>query len=607
MKFYCCMCHSVVESVHRHEVSADLHLQALSFPRLRDENLGIGAPLCCQHLVAHTPDTPAHELRFLVEQSILHSDFSDGTPVRKKRCLKPLQDRRDDLPNGSGSTMVCDSSTVSETAKSALTHPVYLYWMSVCAEIRKRDYKYVSRQQTQPDCWNPTELAETGFRFDSWLKTAAKKDSNNPAVLKCILGWMTRTQNSEPSSNNPRLPDSPEPPVGFSYVGAPAPYRIEPNLTGTRLSSSDLTSLHPLFCLFGRIPHLQPLTARAARSETELKSDRETMRFWLGFDDFDKFFEQLPATMTKVRTGRPSIWTPRYRVAVTLLWIRTGFTLKMLSFLSGRDAVTIRELIYGVLEEFHEWTETMVKLPSIPEWWSRTSEKFRIDFPNTLMFFVDGTVIETFSHKASVLRRCAYNPKHKIPSRTFTMVVDETGRIVLMSDITCGKFHDAKAWNISDFNAKLFKNYGRHDSTKRPSMANPIFAIGGDKAYPCIVIVTGWTVYVTKTAEETLLNGPRTEGFDDDLDDEMNEVGLLESESDDESDEAVLVVATATDETRVLTEKLAQYRAVVERTCRAMKCFTVLSNKQATSGDIRILRYIINVIGSIVNYNMMAK
>ena len=200
----------------------------------------------------------------------------------------------------------------------------------------------------------------------------------------------------------------------------------------------------------------------------------------------------------------------------------------------------------------------------------------------------------------------------------FFIVVTPTGRIVYISSIDTGNTHDSTSWNLAkafppwlvgmDKNKtceerkdnKTFisslkvekEGEGEEEEEKRYT-----FALGGDKAYPQILLPKGWSLYVTSTAGEKEAKKEANEGREKTTEERQANgmeipVFFRNGETDDEKK-------------RSMMPEIARPRGVVERVIGAMKRFMMLLNVPFLSQqDYRTLFMLVVVVAGITNDNL---
>jgi hypothetical protein len=112
-----------------------------------------------------------------------------------------------------------------------------------------------------------------------------------------------------------------------------------------------------------------------------------------------------------------------------------------------------------LLQKLKPWAETQVSLPSIPIWRALTSEELAKSYPNTLFFFVDGTVLKKWTSGDTKIARAEWNSKHNTSAYVFFVVVSSKGTIHCCSNVRLGSTHDHTHWKQAGMVDKLAKAY----------------------------------------------------------------------------------------------------------------------------------------------------
>lgn len=348
-----------------------------------------------------------------------------------------------------------------------------------------------------------------------------------------------------------------------------------------------------------RISELQapPSILRIALSKCKdpTQFTKETKN-WLGVADFQHFFSLIRPLLQSCGLNRPA-WHPFNFAECMMAWIRQGFRLKCVSYLlqPSRDVSTMKRALKNFLRELFPWALTQIRYPTLQQWKESHSPDILMTFPNRLFYFVDGTILEVWTPSDIAKNRNRYNTKHACPSISFFVVVDPMGRIVYLSPIGPGNYHDATAWNEAfEFPGHLMGKDGMLEIREEKKLITQleeqypkpwsigesefVLTVGGDKAYPEIDLPSGWNVFVTMTAEHQAIEKPKS------------------------SDSTYLI---NNDNRRKKSPELAKYRAVVERVIGAMKKFKILLNVEFIS-QIKddMLHKLLYLIAAIVNYNL---
>ena len=296
----------------------------------------------------------------------------------------------------------------------------------------------------------------------------------------------------------------------------------------------------------------------AARSRTFdkliLSSDPEDQKYWLGIADSTK----LSSGMNDISCG----WGHVKMLSVLLVWMRQGFTFKMLSALTQVSEQCLRDRVFEAIKKLEGWAKSQIIFPQVEVWRTLGPENLLKEYRDILFLFVDGTVVKIFTPSDIKSSRSFYNSKHGFCAWVFFAVVTPDGRIVYISDAREGSIHDKTHWNNSNIVDKLGANYKSIEGIK--------FAVGGDKAYPGLKRPDGWFSYVTMTAD------------DEDVDDGVV-VGV----------------------DYIKDPGIARFRSVVERTFVAMKRWKILENESLlTRLEYGELQRLILLIAALTNYQL---
>jgi hypothetical protein len=301
----------------------------------------------------------------------------------------------------------------------------------------------------------------------------------------------------------------------------------------------------------------------------------------------------------------------------SLVLLRVGFPMKVAQPMMEphRGGKCVRRVFNQTMEQLYPWALTQITLPTPTEWLAMNTEKLEKGFPNRLFFFIDGTILEVWRPKDIKRARSDFNAKHGCAAVSFFIVVSPTGRIVYISHLDTGNTHDSTSWNLAPafpptnvtkiaaekrtdgetFIMTLQKYYGVKGIAKtlQDIPLEVFFAIGGDKAYPFILLPNGWYLYVTASSSEEDAQKEAKEGQ------EATEKALGKLGGDrpvfNKDDEKM----------RNLTPDIARPRGVVERVIGAMKDFHLLLNVPFLSRqNYRKVVILIFVVAAITNYNL---
>jgi hypothetical protein len=121
------------------------------------------------------------------------------------------------------------------------------------------------------------------------------------------------------------------------------------------------------------------------------------------------------------------------------------------------------------------------------------------------------------------------------------------------------------------------------------------FSIGGDKAYPHILLPKGWSLFITMTSEE------------EESIQQANEANLRSMEVFEERNIRLptFLHTINGDAARHRTPEIARSRAVVERVINAIKDFLILTNIAFISKQkVHFVFKMVVIIAAICNYNL---
>jgi len=121
------------------------------------------------------------------------------------------------------------------------------------------------------------------------------------------------------------------------------------------------------------------------------------------------------------------------------------------------------------------------------------------------------------------------------------------------------------------------------------------FSIGGDKAYPHVLLPKGWSLFLTKTSEE------------EESIEQANEANKRSAEVFERCSQSqpTFVHTINGDLACHRTPEIAQSRAVVERVIKAIKAFLILMNISFLSQqEVHFVYKMIVVVAAICNYNL---
>lgn len=361
---------------------------------------------------------------------------------------------------------------------------------------------------------------------------------------------------------------------------------------------------HPILAIFAQLQQIDPPVQNIHDPMRDSAQVAERSIFWLGTSSFDRLWASLGWEDARQKTGPRAVFTLRERLALCLVWMRRGYTFNGLSKLCGLGRTQTTKICKKILKRLLPWARLQISFPSLETWAARQDPEFAARYPNTYMFFVDGTVIRIYSYSIPVLRRMSWNPKHKFASKTFTILVSADGGIVFVTPVTMGKVHDRDAWNMSGVSRKLIEAYVEQMREIRGG-ADISLAICGDKGYPDIAVPELWKLYLTKSAEKEAIQGGELRMFVDW--DENAELPpqpqflpeLLENNIFGPLPEFGFTKPGI--DGAFLDGKVAKWRSVVERVFASIKDFLILSCPDFTTWQDQNLEDVIFTVCAIIN------
>jgi hypothetical protein len=309
----------------------------------------------------------------------------------------------------------------------------------------------------------------------------------------------------------------------------------------------------------------------------------EQRRLFLGVDNIEELWSQVKEYLSEGKRGPKATFSRLEQLAVTLIWMRRGFPKAVLSAMCCMSDTRINDIVTDVYLKLQFWVKRMVRLPEIEDWSLSTPQIFRKSYPNTLFFFVDGTILEIFQSNLMVVNRDFWNPKHKIVSITFTILVTPDGRIVYVSQTYPGKHHDRKVWFDSGINQALVKKYWRTMLKLKAQEDAPILAIGGDKGYIGLVIPEQWRLYITKSAAK-VADDIESRSWDDVKKPRVNMQDCSVTEKEGlQSTTHHFMIGKVEGKMQQYPGGLAEHRSMVERTFADLKDWQLLHNRYFTT------------------------
>lgn len=202
----------------------------------------------------------------------------------------------------------------------------------------------------------------------------------------------------------------------------------------------------------------EEMKVNIVRSNTTAPIDKMikpgTSHTWYGLPNFDEFYNSVLSFLKPYHTRSTNCeyyqntWRMLQR---TLIQLRNGFRLTIaLALLEPTKSKTFfKKMFSHTINCLYEWALTQISLPHASEWVGMNTERLDTQYPGHLFFFVDGTVIPIYSPKDFQLQKKAYNSKHGFCAYSFFIMVAPNGRVVYVSLVNWGSFHDATAWNTA--------------------------------------------------------------------------------------------------------------------------------------------------------------
>jgi hypothetical protein len=324
----------------------------------------------------------------------------------------------------------------------------------------------------------------------------------------------------------------------------------------------------------------------------ERLSYEENLRALTGLNDADEVIALLLTYWERDPRGQKGSYAREEWLFLFLMWFWNGWTKKWLALFCRLDNTTVGSKMMEILKAVFSWARGSFELPDLDSWDRSTSARFKEVFPNTLAFYVDGTVVPIFKPYNNEAQKKAFNGKHKLHALVFTILVTENGRIVWVSSTDLGNTHDATAWNKSDICKALIDKYSEFSTD--PNC--PQFIIGADKAYPRVYLPGGWKVVVTKTARDFLKRAGEEEILP--IHNRLPDV--------DPSNMDPNTSRSAEGNSSVISATIAEFRSNVERTFAVIKKWKILLSKYATAVVDRVRAHqLIVTVCALANRNII--
>jgi hypothetical protein len=235
----------------------------------------------------------------------------------------------------------------------------------------------------------------------------------------------------------------------------------------------------------------------------------------------------------------------------------------LLGLFCAVNATTVGRWLAAVEDALQAWAADQVQLLSADAW-ETDCECLPEVFGDSLVLFVDGTVIYTEQPHDVTLQRQFYSTHKHAWGWQFFILVTPTGRIVHVSDVNPANIHDSAQFNASGVVQKLADAYGHEVANKYIECA-----IGGDKAYPKIARPPGWRVFVTMSAG---------------------------ANAEDEAIDGVFDAATT-----IMDPGIAGARSVIERVFARIKKYAIVE-KPTSLRDDKHTEKVIRLVAALVNW-----
>lgn len=263
----------------------------------------------------------------------------------------------------------------------------------------------------------------------------------------------------------------------------------------------------------------------------------------------------------------------------------------------------------------------------------RASGKFCDDFPNTLVYHVDGTVLPVYASSCIRISKAMYNSKHDTQAWQVFVLCSQTGRIVYLSTIEGGKCHDKTHWEKDNVTKLLYEAYRDDDAYEKGKFISEEIdeqgvttqvtyqcMIGGDKAYRDTCLPEGWKLKITKTGENHDIRGEQ-DAHDNGIPFYAQLAGKKRKNKQCEAEgsngakkrskmsvaresraEELGVPVASIEDSQTFDPTIACYRSVVERVMMALKRWRVLvTNYHLT---MQRVEDIVQAVASLTNYQL---
>jgi hypothetical protein len=554
---FCTLCQRRLQGTSYHLVNNALLKMLNEIPSYREAKLEIGARVCCSHFRQHDNCSTAGNL-IPIPYVGAYEHWEMLPPVTRKRKL----------PSESSST-VASSSTTSFN----LGFGSWIYSL--------RSFSYDLFQWNRPEKRKLTADKEAAISGDSLIQVFHPHSVPAPPT-SVMVGHVMIDGNHDPErltmDRMRRENESIREELTLANRKIQDLERVVEASTQAITEKDDqLQQFQREYALnqsfFGAIWNEyeeKRLAKQVPHPEARIVEEfAEFSRFWTGLEDADEIINEIIEKWTRDARGKTSALKREQWVLLFLIWLRQGFTKKMLAMMCGQNRSAVTKKMNKILESLSEWTAEQIQLPSLEEWIASTTPAFKEKFPNIASFFIDGTFVPIFKPYNNEMQKKAYNGKHRLHSWVFSILVTCDGRIVWLSRPELGNQHDATAWNIDTGVNKLRDKYATISTTYPKSPATPQLIIGGDKAYPRIRLPGGWKVVLTKTAKDAVggIERVEAEAIANLRPPNMNAASILQAEG----------------TSSVISSGIAEFRSIVERTFQVVKRWNILQSKFATS------------------------
>lgn len=260
---------------------------------------------------------------------------------------------------------------------------------------------------------------------------------------------------------------------------------------------------------------------------------------------------------------------------LTLLVLRNGMSFEKAAHFLSKTAQesSARKCVSKWLNALSKWVDESQQIEFFkPKDWlkeCKTSCNFQSDYPNHLIYFMDGTPIETLKFSDFSASSVTWNQKHQMNSFSFFILVTPSGKIAYISSIEGGSVHDATHFRSSGVSEKLEEFYSNTSSSYQ-------LCLGGDKGYRAVIPPQKFISYITKSGEKA-------------------------GDADNTTNDQDSGVNLARNERIIFDPSIAKHRCVVERVfCHLKKWEILLSRHHLMLACFT--NQVVRVIGGLYNY-----